>query len=395
MLNLRVRKLVALLVGLVVIAPFMSAQAAGQSERKAKGRQESDAFVNWARKNAIPITTTEPGKDFKDLRPIKKIIGNARVVALGESVHETHEFNEFRHRMLEFLVKEMSFTAFAMETGFAEAVKINDYVLGRVEEPKQWKHWFTWGFGEAKELHALLRWMRRYNEDPSHARKLHFYGIDLAVNAASPLTAVEGALAYLNKVDPEYAASSRQKLLPLVEHFLGSGGGDEVRGVSLNKYKQLAVEERNAYTAAIADLVSQFETMRVDYIRRSSEDEYEWAYHLANAARQLDMAFRVAVLPESTVADGVVVRDRAMADNVLWALEREGPDGRIFVFAGDFHIQKAQPRSASPPMGLFLNSMMGKDYVTIGTAFYQGVKSGWARYQTGYGVRSRLASRSS
>ncbi|MBA3726957.1 MAG: erythromycin esterase family protein [Armatimonadetes bacterium] len=371
------RLVVFLVVALTIIAPLARAQVAGQSERKAKGRQESDAFVNWARKNAIPITTTEPGKGFKDLQPIKKIIGKARVVALGESVHETHEFNEFRHRMLEFLVKEMSFTAFAMETGFAEAVKINDYVLGRVEEPKQWKHWFTWGFGEAKELHALLRWMRRYNEDPSHARKLHFYGIDLAVNDGSPLTAVEGALAYLNKVDPEYAASSRQKLLPLVEHFLGSEGGGR-----LDKYKKLPLETRDAYTGAIADLIARFETERVGYVARSSQDSYEWAYHLAIAARQLDIAFRVAALPGSAADNQYAVRDRAMADNVLWALEREGPNGRILVFAHNFHIQKANPRSESPPMGLFLDSMMGKDYVTMGTTFYQGAESGWASYQT-------------
>ncbi len=45
-----------------------------RAEREAKGKQQSKAFVNWARKNAIPIATTEPGKGFKDLQPIKKII---------------------------------------------------------------------------------------------------------------------------------------------------------------------------------------------------------------------------------------------------------------------------------------------------------------------------------
>ncbi len=42
----------------------------------------------------------------------------------------------------------MDFTAVAMETNFTEAVNINEYVLGRVEEPERWEHnWFTGSIG--------------------------------------------------------------------------------------------------------------------------------------------------------------------------------------------------------------------------------------------------------
>jgi erythromycin esterase len=273
----------------------------------------------------------------------------------------------------------MGFTAFAMETGFAEAVKINDYVLGRVDEPERWQHnWFTWGWGYEQELLALVRWMRRYNENPQHTRKLRFYGIDVAVSYSSPLAAIEGALTYLDRIDPDYAAfARRQSVLPLVGKFRGSGGGDEARAVSLNKYKKLAVEERNAYAAAIADLVSRFETARVDYIRRSSEDEYEWAYHYAIAARQLDTAYRRAATEEKPDDHSRydVERDRAMADNVLWVLQREGPSGRIVVWAHNAHIQKIRQWGEKVRLGLFLDSMLGRDYVSIGFTFYRGIQS--------------------
>jgi len=384
-----------LIVKLIILAPLVRAQDAKQSG------SDADAFVAWAARKAVPIKTTEPGKGSKDLQPIKKMIGKARVVALGESLHGVHEFYQVRHRLLEFLVEEMGFTAFAMETGFAEAVKINDYVLGRVDEPERWQHnWFTWGFGNEQELLALVRWMRRYNEDPKHTRKLHFYGVDVAFPYSSPLAAIEGALTYLDKVDPEYAAFQRQQgLRSLVGKFLGSGGGDEVRHVSLNKYKKLAVEERNAYTAGVADQVARFESMRVDYIRQSSEDEYEWAYHYAVAARHLDTAYRAAAAATKAEQDvqklsswlyPVAVntaRDRAMAENVRWALEREGPRGRIVVWAHNSHIMKASdPRTGfGPRLGLFLESMLGHDYINIGFTFYQGARSGWASYQSGVG----------
>ncbi|MGH9863498.1 MAG: erythromycin esterase family protein [Candidatus Acidiferrales bacterium] len=363
-------------------------------------QQAPPEFVLWARKNAIPITTMEPAKGFKDLQRLKQIIGSARVVGLGESVHTAHEFHRIRHRLLEFLVEQMGFTAFAMETGFAEAVKINDYVLGRVNEPERWQHnWFTWGFGYEEELLALVHWMRHYNEDPRHTRKLHFYGIDLAVPYSSPLTAVEEVQAYLGKVDPEYAASpARQNLLTLVQKFQGSGFSDDARDISLKKYIELPVEERNAYTGAIADLLARFRTNRMDYIDRSSVEDYEWAYHSGIAAQQLDAAYRgaaAATKPGSETGPELMraaftTRDSAMADNILWALEREGLRGRIVLWAHNSHLMKSKLADpvqgrlrAGPRLGLYLDSMLGQDYVNVGFTYYQyqGAKPVWLSEQ--------------
>jgi erythromycin esterase len=407
MLPLKRKLRLLLLIGLLS-APF-PLQSQQSARRSAEGspvagvpagcsEQAPPEFVVWARKNAIPITTTEPDTGFGDLQRLKKIIGKARVVGLGESVHTAHEFYRIRHRLLEFLVKQMGFTAFAMETGFAEAAKINDYVLGGVNEPERWQHnWFTWGFGYEEELVTLVRWMRRYNEDPRHVPKLHFYGIDVAVPYSSPVTAVEEAQAYLDKVDPEYAASpARQNLLMLAKKFEGSGFSDDARDISLRKYIELPVEERNAYTAAIADLLARFRTNRMDYIDRSSVEDYEWAYHSGIAAQQLDTAYRgaaAATKPGSKIGPDLIrgaftTRDSAMADNVLWALQREGPRGRIVLWAHNSHLMKSKladealrthPARSGPRLGLYLDSMLGQDYVNVGFTYYQyqGEKPAW------------------
>jgi hypothetical protein len=59
----------------------------------------------WLRENAIPFDTTDPNSDFEDLMPLKELIGDARIVALGEATHGTHEFFQLKHRMLRFLVE--------------------------------------------------------------------------------------------------------------------------------------------------------------------------------------------------------------------------------------------------------------------------------------------------
>src|SRR5262249_41380951 len=146
---------------------------------------------------------------FTDLQPVKSMVASARVVGIGESVRLTHEFYEAADRLFRFLVTEAGFTGFAMETGFGEAVHVNDYVLGRIPEPPSMEHaWFTWWRGSEPELKALLRWMRQYNDDPRHDRKLHFYGIDVAVPDSSPTAAIDNVFAYLDRADPAFRSSA-------------------------------------------------------------------------------------------------------------------------------------------------------------------------------------------
>jgi erythromycin esterase-like protein len=56
---------------------------------------------------------------------------------------------------------------------------------------------------DAEEVLDLVRWMRRYNEDPRHRHKLHFYGFDMQI-CPEPAQALA---AYLHRVDPAFDAA--------------------------------------------------------------------------------------------------------------------------------------------------------------------------------------------
>src|SRR5512143_437572 len=67
--------------------------------------QAKSADVRWLIANAVPFETAEPNSSFEDLMPLKQTVGDARIVALGEATHGTHEFFQMKHRMLQFLVQ--------------------------------------------------------------------------------------------------------------------------------------------------------------------------------------------------------------------------------------------------------------------------------------------------
>ena len=75
---------------------------------------------DWLKQNSIPIKYIEAGNSFSDLQPLKKTLQDAQVIGLGEATHGTHEFFTIKHRLLEFLVTEMDFTAFALESSFSD-----------------------------------------------------------------------------------------------------------------------------------------------------------------------------------------------------------------------------------------------------------------------------------
>ena len=80
-------------------------------------------------KNCIPLkyVTAENGLD--DLKPLKDLIGDARIVSLGECTHGSSEVFSMKHRMLEYLVKEKGFTIFSIEANMPEAFALNEYII--------------------------------------------------------------------------------------------------------------------------------------------------------------------------------------------------------------------------------------------------------------------------
>ena len=82
------------------------------------------------------MTTENAGNGFAELQPLKEIAGDAWVVGLAEATHGTAEFFKTKHRLVEFLAREMSFSIFSIEANMPEAFRMNDYVLTGRGDPK-------------------------------------------------------------------------------------------------------------------------------------------------------------------------------------------------------------------------------------------------------------------
>lgn len=165
---------------------------------------DDQPVVEWMRAHAVPLATPEPGRGFTDMQPLKKVIGNARIVALGEATHGTREFFQLKHRMLEFLATEMGFCIFSIEANMPEAYRLNDYVLTGKGDPKQLlkgMYFWTW---DTQEVLDMILWMREFNK--SGKGRVEFTGFDMQ----TPNVAMDIVRDFVVKTDPDYGAALRQ-----------------------------------------------------------------------------------------------------------------------------------------------------------------------------------------
>jgi prolyl oligopeptidase len=338
-------------------------------------------LLDWAGQNLHPIESVGPNARLSDLEPLRDMIGNAAVVSLGEGLHGGAEPLEFRNLLFRFLVEKMGFNGIAIESGIVEGFTVSKYVLG---EPGDLKtvvsRGFTDGFDKLPQEASLVQWMRAYNDDPKHARKIHFYGLDVSASDGQSQLPLREALRYLDAVDADAATSLRNRLSPIISRLAFSRFDD-------SPYPHLTQAERDLVTGTIADMISLFEIRQAQYTAATSDRAYQLAYQTAIAARQVDTYVRqvpVGWSPKdgvlSTIGTGAAA-DRIKTDNVRWIRQQLGEDGKLLVFAHRDHIATAPltlhfppdnpfnlpPTIVYPPlMGSYLKPLYGKRLVTIG-----------------------------
>ncbi|MEV0624110.1 erythromycin esterase family protein [Nonomuraea sp. NPDC050404] len=295
-----------------------------------------------------------------DLDPLRAIVGDARVVAIGEGAHFVREFTLARARLLRYLVERCGFGAVAVEMGAGDADAVNPWLAGEGEDddlPKVAVVHTLNLFGE------LLRWLRRYNRGRS--RPIQLVGIDLPQTLTLP-SELDPVAEYLGEVDPETGEMVAGLRRTAAEITGGSAAA------SAPKWAALDPAVQDALTAGLARLALRMRALETLYVARSDQRRYDVARRQLEAALHTDYMLRAMnnLLYGTGLPDDTSVRDFYQATCVQWQLERLEPGTRLVVIAHNNHIQKRvvsyEGYPAALPMGYHLARALGRDYRTVG-----------------------------
>ncbi len=337
--------------GNYVITEIIKLTAGEYKQKLAKIQEDKNAFTQWIKNNAHEIKIVDAGNGFEDLQNLKTILKDVRVVGLGEATHGTSEFFRMKHRMLEFLVKEMGFTVFFIEDNWQDCIPVNDFVLRGIGDLDSVAMKLGTSVWHVEEIKNLIKWIRFYNSTVPEGKKVKFMGMD---NQRASLGGWKRLKDFYRKVN-----SSELSDLDSVQL--------RMQAAMKIAFRPPVNSEGAAYIKA-----AFFECLRVlnDMVLnegkyRSLSDNYSYDENMMNIKLIVQQI-------QSCHDKNISVRDYYMAENILFLLNQEGPDVKAAVWAHNAHIAKDSYPFINPAMGNYLGTVLKKGYYAIGFEFYRG-----------------------
>ena len=107
------------------------------------------------------------------------IPANVSVLAIGEAVHGSREFQALKLSVLREMVEKQGYTAFALEADYSECADINRYLQSGEGKPEELVQKFSFPIYHTKEMAELLGWIQDWNRTAPEEKKVRFYGFDM------------------------------------------------------------------------------------------------------------------------------------------------------------------------------------------------------------------------
>jgi erythromycin esterase-like protein len=353
--------------GLLAAATAATTALAGGAT--ATAAPSTQPVSTWVGHHATPLTTVDPGAPLTDLTPLRRYVGTASVVGLGESTHGAAELLTLKHRMLRLLVERLGFRSIAWEEDWTLGRRIDAYIRTGRGDPDtlvsrmspQWQN---------REVADVLRWLHDFNE--GRTDKVRFVGVEFYL---TPPQAYDDVETYVAKAAPD-------RLAELTGHLDGIRPPDDV-----NMYAYAArydaVKDKRPFLRdahAVRDIVASLP-------HRPGDRRHALALHTADQIVGFYEHYARSRPREP------VYRDAHVAGNIRWwrALSHDKTAYWTAIphtaNAADMHITNTDEGGADlrfPSAGSYLRRWYGAGYRSVAFTFDHGEVS------TGYGATAPM-----
>jgi erythromycin esterase-like protein/predicted phosphoribosyltransferase len=312
---------------------------------------------------------------------LDKLIGNARVVLIGESSHGTHDFYQARAEITKWLIDAKGFIGVAAEADWPDAYRVNRFVRGAGDDatPEEALRGFvrfpTWMWRNTV-VRDFADWLRDRNERADASRQAGFYGLDLY----SLHRSMEEVIAYLENVDPKAAERARHRY-SCFDHASSDDDG-QAYGFAAAFGAGPSCEDE-----AVQQLL-EIQRNSIDYMRRDgllAEDEVFYAERNAAVVRNAEVYYRSMF---SGRVNSWNLRDEHMSETLDALLDHLDHDdqhrSRIVVWAHNSHVGDARATEVSADgqltLGQLARQRYGDNARLIGFDTYTGTVTAASRW---------------
>jgi erythromycin esterase-like protein len=355
--------------GLLTFLLAGCATLTGRASRTAAAA--SDTRIAPVREAALPLTGTE-----RDYDPLLEMIGDSRIVLLGDATHGTHEFYRERARITERLIREKGFDAVAIEGNWRDAERVDRYVRGTgidgtgtdvsAEQALAGFHDFPGWMWANTDVRDLVSWMRQHNASRPAAERAGFYGLDLYGIAESSGAVV----ASLERLDPAAARQARKR------YGCFSRYGADFAAYGLDAAQHPGRSCERATVEELQDL-RRLTAQRLPEADRAQREELFSLIENGRVVRNGEAYYRVGGAGNSV--NSWNLRDRHMLttlDDLANHLKSQGRPAKIVVWAHSSHLGDASSTQRADfgelNLGQLARQRYAGDAVLVGFTTYEG-----------------------
>lgn len=308
-----------------------------------------------------------------DYDALLAMIGDARIVMLGESTHGSREFYRERARITRRLVTEKGFAAVVLEAPWEPVRRLDAYIAGAGRDAdaaaalagfSRFPRWM-WRNVEMRDFVEDLRALNAARQ--AGTAPVRLYGMDL-------YSVPESADAVVRQVARRSvaAAGEARRRYACFDRYLREPQ-DYGREVSAGRAPSCA----EGAAAQLADMAA---------LAGGDDDDF-LAWQSARVVHDGEAYYRAMYRQDGSSWN---LRERRMADTLSQLLERLGPAARIVVWAQNVHQGDARATDQAQTGELSLGQLMRERYgaaaVLVGFTTYRGR----VRAATGWGTPDRV-----
>jgi erythromycin esterase len=352
----------------VIQKPVGPAQAAVASDTAKAAR------IAYLKKHAISVRSIDAeDADIADLEPLREVIRDRRIVMLGEATHGDGAAFAAKIRMIKFLHERMGFDVLAFESGFYDMRKAWSALRSGEDPLKAVSSGLFVDWSASRQTQPLWSYIA---EQSKTNHPLELSGFDMQfTGSASRDHLLKDLGDYLSRAglppDAAGAASRVKDALALVlqdPNYIGKG----------SEFKKVKSEDQAAVLIAHHALGEALGSLPPSDGPGMIERGF-WIQFLKSSAAFLEQSWHIDVESlENTVLDWAInLRDRQMADNLLWLAKRAYPTRKLIVWAATSHIIRYRnfDMNLNDPknlMGDWIDKAMGSEVYTVGFTAYRG-----------------------
>ena len=307
------------------------------------------------------------------------LVGERRLVLLGEGSHGTHDFYQLRADITRRLVEEKGFDAIAIEGDWPDTDRVHRWARGRggagdaaaADALGGFRRFPQWMWRN-EAFAGLADWVRAHNAGPARARPVGVHGLDLY----SLHNSIDEVLRYLDEVDPEAARRARARY-----------GCFEEFGEDPQEYGYAAVAGETCEDAVVEQLVELLRRAPELVARdAASADDPAEAVEAAGDFFSAEMNARLVLNAERYYRAmfrgrnaSWNLRDTHMADTLdalVGHLRGRGRAGKVVVWAHNSHLGDARATelgaSGELNLGQLARERHADDAVLVGFTTHTG-----------------------